>query len=412
MTEVQLHGDRLYFLSEKDASHFRILSTSAANPDVAHADVVVPEGPDVIDSFAVASDALYVSERAGASFRLRRADFDGKSAPADVALPFTGTIQAMTTDPREPGVLFAMQGWVTAPRALVYRSGASGAVDTGLVPPSKTESPDYEAVDAFAVSYDGTRVPLSILEKKGTQRDGSHPTIVFGYGSYGWSWDPSYNPEWQAWLDRGGIVVVSHMRGGGEYGDQWHRDGQKLKKINTVLDFLASAQYMIDAGYTRSQYLIANSDSAGGIVMGGAMTMNPGLFRVILDDVGLSDTLRFETEPNGPPNVPEFGSTSTEDGFHGLYAMSAYDHIHDRTPYPAVMYTTGANDPRVSPWHMLKMTARTQAATSSDRPVLLRVDYDAGHGIGSSVSQYAAQLADEWAFALWQTGAPDFTPKR
>jgi prolyl oligopeptidase len=128
--------------------------------------------------------------------------------------------------------------------------------------------------------------------------------------------------------------------------------------------------------------------------------------------VGLSDALRFETEPNGPPNVPEMGSSSDEAGFHALYGMSAYTHIHDGTPYPAIIFTTGANDPRVSSWHMLKMAARMQAATSSGRPVLLRIDYDAGHGFGSSVSQYANLLADEWAFALWQMGEPGFQPKR
>jgi prolyl oligopeptidase len=224
--------------------------------------------------------------------------------------------------------------------------------------------------------------------------------------------DPRYVPSWHAWIDQGGIIAVSHMRGGGEYGDAWHRAGQKLTKVNTMLDFIASAQYMIDQHYTQSKYLAANSASAGGIVMGGALTIDPELFHVVLDDVGESDTLRMETEPNGPPNVPEFGSTSTRQGFQGLYAMSAYAHIHDGTPYPATMFTTGANDPRVSPWHMLKMTARVQAATSSANPVLLRVDYDAGHGIGSSRAQYSSKLADEWAFALWQMGEPGFMPKQ
>jgi prolyl oligopeptidase len=144
--------------------------------------------------------------------------------------------------------------------------------------------------------------------------------------------------------------------------------------------------------------------------MGGAITLDPGLFRVVLDDVGISDTLRSETEPNGPPNVPEMGSTSTVDGFHALYSMSGYAHVHDRTAYPAVMFTTGANDPRVASWQMLKMAARVQAATSSGRPVLLRIDYDAGHGFGSSVLQRINLLADEWSFAFWQLGLPDFQP--
>ncbi|MFL9876000.1 prolyl oligopeptidase family serine peptidase [Paraburkholderia megapolitana] len=411
VTDVRLRGDRLYVLSDKGAPRFQILSTPLAHPDIAHANVVVPESENVLDAFEVASDGMYLGERAGATFELRHVSYDGKDNQP-IGLPFAGTVGDLVSDPRSPGLLFSLQGWVKAPRELSYTPGASAATDTGLVPPSKTESDDIEAHDEFATSYDGTRIPVSIIAKKGVTRDGTNPTIVYGYGSYGISMDPSYRPAWQGWIDRGGIIAVAHMRGGGEYGDAWHRAGQKLTKINTMMDFIATAQHMIDERYTQSKYLAANSASAGGIVMGGAMEINPGLFRVILDDVGLSDALRFETEPNGPPNVPEMGSSSNEAGFHGLYAMSAYAHIHDGTPYPAVMFTTGANDPRVAPWHMLKMAARTQAATSSGRPVLLRIDYDAGHGIGSSVSQRANQLADEWSFALWQMGEAGFQPKQ
>jgi prolyl oligopeptidase len=410
VTEVHLRGDRLYLLSEKNAPRFQILSLPLAKPDLALADVVVPQGPNVLDSFDLASDAMYVGERAGASFQLQRVSFDGQDSKT-VTLPFAGTVRDLSTDPREPGVMFNLQGWTKAPREIAYDPKTNSASDTGLVPASKTESDDVEAHDEFATSYDGTLVPVSIIAQKGVKRDGSHPTIVFGYGSYGLSMDPVYRPQWQAWIRHGGIIAMSHMRGGGEYGDAWHRAGQKLTKINTMLDFTSSAQYMIDQHYTQSKYLAANSASAGGIVMGGAMEINPGLFRVVLDDVGLSDALRFETEPNGPPNVPEMGSSSTEPGFHGLYAMSAYAHVHDGTPYPAILFTTGANDPRVAPWHMLKMTARMQAATSSGRPVLLRIDYDAGHGMGSSLTQRANQLADEWSFALWQMGEPGFQPK-
>ena len=411
VTDVRLRGDRLYFLSEKGASRFQILSTPLDHPDIAHAEVVVPEGTNVIDSFDLASDAIYIGERAGASFQLQRVSFDGKDSEA-IDLPFAGTVASLTTDPRQPGVMFNLQGWVKAPRELAFDPNTHVATDTGLIPPARTESDAIEAHDEFAISYDGTRIPVSIIAQKGVTRDGSHPAMVIGYGSYGTSLDPYYDATWRAWLAHGGIIAVAHTRGGGEYGDAWHRAGQKLTKINTMLDFNAAAQYLIDEHYTQSKYLAANSASAGGIVMGGALEIDPGLFHVILDDVGDSDTLRDETEPNGPPNVPEFGSTSTESGFHGLYSMSAYAHVHDGTPYPAVMFTTGANDPRVASWHMLKMAARVQAATSSGRPVLLRIDYDAGHGIGSSLSQAAYQLADEWSFALWQMGEPGFQPKQ
>jgi prolyl oligopeptidase len=186
--------------------------------------------------------------------------------------------------------------------------------------------------------------------------------------------------------------------------------GQKLTKPNTILDFIACGQYLIDERYTSSKTLAAIGGSAGGITVGGTLTWRPDLFGVILDVVGMSDSLRSETEPNGPLNVPEFGSVKTEDGFHGLYAMSAYAHVRDGTAYPAVMFITGANDPRVSPWHMTKMAARVQAATSSKKPVLLRLDYDAGQGIGSTVSQREIELADFWSFALWQMGDAAFQP--
>ncbi|MDG0024200.1 prolyl oligopeptidase family serine peptidase [Trinickia sp. Y13] len=410
VVDVQLRGDRLYALTGKDAPRFKLVSAPLAQPDLAHAQVVVPEGANVIDTFTLASDGIYLAERAGATFELHRTNLDGKHGRT-IGLPFAGAIRDLKPDAKLPGVMFELRGWIKAPRELAYAPGAQAAADTGLIPPSKTESDELEAQETFATSYDGTRVPVSIISKKGILRDGSHPTIIYGYGSYGLSLDPNYQSAWRAWFEQGGIMTVVHMRGGGEYGDAWHRAGQKRWKINTMFDFLAGAQYMIDQGYTQRRYLVANGRSAGGIVMGGALTIDPGLFRVVLDDVGVSDALRFETEPNGPPNVPEMGSTSNEAGFHGLYAMSAYAHIHDGTPYPAVMFTTGANDPRVSPWHMLKMTARVQAATSSGRPVLLRVDYDAGHGIGSSVKQTADRFADEWAFSLWQVGAPGFQPK-
>ncbi len=410
VVDVQLRGDRLYALTGKDAPRFKLVSAPLAQPDLAHAQVVVPEGANVIDTFTLASDGIYLAERAGATFELHRTNLDGKDGRT-IGLPFAGAIRDLEPDAKLPGVMFELRGWIKAPRELAYAPGAQAAADTGLIPPSKTESDELEAQETFATSYDGTRVPISIISKKGIRRDGSHPTLIYGYGSYGLSLDPNYQSAWRAWFEQGGIMTVVHMRGGGEYGGAWHRAGQKRWKINTMFDFLAGAQYMIDQGYTQRRYLVANGRSAGGIVMGGALTIDPGLFRVVLDDVGVSDALRFETEPNGPPNVPEMGSTSNEAGFHSLYAMSAYAHIHDGTPYPAVMFTTGANDPRVSPWHMLKMTARVQAATSSGRPVLLRVDYDAGHGIGSSVKQTADRFADEWAFSLWQVGAPGFQPK-
>ncbi len=409
VTQFIVRGDTLYFLSQKDAPHFRLLATALARPDVAHARVLVPEGDAVLTGLAADRDGLYVREREGALSHLLRVAFDG-SKSRELNLPFEGSVAATVTDARESGALVGLQGWTRSPRLVAYDPASDSARETGLLPASQAERADLESREVFAVGYDGTRIPLSLIYLKGLKLDHSHPTILQGYGSYGLSLEPVFSPARIAWIERGGVFAVAHVRGGGENGEAWHLAGQKLTKLNTVFDFIACGRYLVDAGYTTSKLLAGSGGSAGGITVGGALTLKPDAFGVILDNVGVSDGLRMETEPNGPPNVSEFGSVSTPEGFHGLYAMSAYLHVQDGVSYPAVMFTTGANDPRVAPWQMLKMTARVQAASASGRPALLRVDFDAGHGIGSRASQSEALLADEWSFALWQMGDAAFQP--
>ena len=407
--EFRLHGDQLYLFTQGGAPHGKIIALSLPHPDLKRARVIVPAGAPVIVHFEIAKDALYARERLGVHSQMLRASLDGAK---NAVLPLPESLNALepVTDQREAGVLFSAQGWVQPPSILSYQPGDEAPRDSGLLPPSHVDARAFVAEEVFALSYDGTRVPLSILHKRGIKLDGTHPTVMRGYGGYGLVYEPVFDPTAIAWLERGGILAIAHIRGGGEYGEEWHRGGFMLTKSNTILDFIACGQYLVDAHYTSPRYLAGNGVSAGGITIGGALTWRPDLFGVVLDQVGVSDTLRFEFEPNGPPNVVEFGSVKTEAGFHGLYAMSAYAHVHDGTAYPAVMFFTGANDPRVSPSQMLKMTARVQAATSSHRPVLLRVDYDAGHGIGSTTSQREVTLADMWSFALWQMGDPQFQP--
>jgi prolyl oligopeptidase len=410
VTKVSAHGDKLYFLSQKGASHFRLLTTPLSRPDIAAAKVIVPDGPAVLTDFSIAREGLYVGARHAGREGLSLVSFDG-TRTTPVPMPFEGTAAAPVTDPRELGLVFAATGWVHPVERLSYDPATKISSDTGLIPPSRIDTSGLEAKEAFATSYDGVRVPVSIVYKKGLRLDGSNPTILEGYGSYGIVESERFSQSVVSWVERGGVYAIAHVRGGGELGEDWHRGGFMSTKLNTILDFIACAQYLVDAGYSSPKYLAAEGGSAGGITVGGAMTWRPDLFGVILDAVGMSDTLRFETEPNGPPNVSEFGSIKTEAGFHGLYAMSAYAHVRDGVAYPSVLFMTGANDPRVSPWHMAKMAARVQAATSSGRPVLLRVDYDAGHGgIGATEDQVESMIADEQAFALWQMGVPAFTP--
>jgi prolyl oligopeptidase len=408
-TQFALHGQTLFVLSQKNAARFRLLATPLAHPDLAHAAVVIPESHAVLSSFALAKDGIYARERDGAVTRVRQVSFDGKRSHV-VPTPFEGNALAATTDIEAPGALIGVKGWLRTTEYVFHDPATGRSAATNLTPAASIDTSGMEAEEVFATSYDGTRIPLSLIHRKGLALDGSHPTILAGYGAYGIVLEPGFSPTRMAWLERGGIYAVAHIRGGGEYGDDWHLAGQKKTKLNTVFDFIACGQYLVDQHYTTPARLAGNGGSAGGITVGGALTWRPDLFGVILDQVGMSDTLRFETEPNGPPNVPETGSTRDEAGFHGLYAMSAYAHVRDGVAYPATLFSTGANDPRVSPWQMDKMAARVQAATAGKAPILLRVDYDAGHGIGSSNAQYEQELADMWSFALWQMGDPAFQP--
>ena len=409
VTQVHLRGQVAYLLSQKDAPRFRLLALPLARPELKNATIVIPEASGVLTNVALAQDGFYARVRDGAVSRLHRVSLDGKQS-RPVPTPFEGNVGPPVTDSHAPGAVFGLRGWLQATRMLAYDAAADRTDDTGLNPPSSIDTSAFHADEVFATGLDGTRIPLSILHRKDMVLDGSHPTILNGYGSYGISLEPGLSATGLAWLERGGIMAIAHVRGGGEYGEGWHMAGYKQTKLNTVFDFIACGQYLVDQHYTSPAKLAGEGGSAGGITVGGALTWRPDLFGVILDQVGMSDPLRAETEPNGPPNVVEFGSTKTEDGFHGLYAMSAYAHVRDGVAYPAVLFATGANDPRVSPWQMAKMAARVQAATSSKRPALLRVDYDAGHGIGSSNSQRENQLADLWTFALWQMGDPQFQP--
>jgi prolyl oligopeptidase len=410
VTQFQIQGEYLYFLTSKDAPRFKLLRLPLENTDLAHASVVVAESHAVLTGFAIASDGVYLSARDGAVTRVLRASADGVQQHV-VSTPFKGTATVAAADSRQSGALIDLTGWIEPERIYRYDPASDATTATDLVPAPPLDTSQFVAEEVFATSYDGTRVPLSIVHQRSAARDGARPTLLFGYGAYGYSYDPYFTPMFLSWIERGGVIAVAHVRGGGEYGEDWHRSGQKLTKLNTVFDFIACAEHLVAAHYTTPRHLAGQGASAGGILIGGALTWRPDLFAAVIDLVGVTDTLRFEITPNGPPNTGELGSVKTEEGFHGLYAMSAYARVRDGTPYPAVLLHTGANDPRVDSWIIAKMAARLQAASSSGKPILLDVDYDAGHGIGSQREQTRKLWADQIAFALWQFGDPEFQPK-
>jgi prolyl oligopeptidase len=409
ITAFDLHGDDLFLLSHNDASRYKVLRTSVSHPDLSKASVSVPPSDVVVVNITAAADGLYIQDLDGGIGRLRRLDYS-TGAASPLKLPFDGAIQSLFTNPIDKGAWLELTSWTKSP--LWYVLSANGnAQDTRIVPPSPVDFSQIESEEVKAKSADGTMVPLSIIHQHGIAMDGSHPTWLDGYGAYGITNDPTFRPTWLAFLEKGGVFAVAHVRGGGEYGEDWHNGGRLLTKPHTIDDFLACAQYLIDHKYTSTAKLAGEGTSAGGITIGGAITRRPDIFAAALIRVGDSDSMRSELMESGPANIPEFGTVKEADGFKALYAMDAYQHVKPDTPYPAVLLTTGVNDPRVAPWQAAKMAARLQASTTSGKPVLLRVDYDAGHGLGSTKSQRDEELADELAFLLWQFGVAGYQPK-
>ena len=410
ITNLDLHGDELFLLSHKEASRYKVLRTSLENPDLSSAAVVVPSAEQVIVNIAAAADGLYIQDLDGGIGKLRRVPY-GSSRAESVKLPFDGAIQSLVTHPTEAGAWLELVGWTKPPLWYSLDGKTQKVEDTHIVPPSPVDFSQIVSEEVKAKSADGTMVPLSIVHKRGIPMDGSNPTWLDGYGAYGITIDPAFRPTWLAFLERGGIYAAAHVRGGGEYGEDWHNAGRKLTKQRTIDDFIACALYLVEKKYTSPSKLAGEGTSAGGVTIGGAITQRPDLFAVALIRVGDSDSLRSELMASGPANIPEFGTVKEPEGFKALYAMDAYQHVR-RNSYPAVLLTTGVNDPRVAPWQAAKMTARLQASTTSGKPVLLRVDYDAGHGLGSTKSQRDTEQADEFCFLFWQFGVSGFQPAK
>jgi len=408
--DVVVHGDDLYLLTFKNAPRYRIIRLDARNPDLSAAETIVPGGDAVIVDMSQAQDALYVHVLDGGVDRVLRVPFGSKPKAERIPLPFEGSASVLATDPRLPGALLSVGSWTKAYKIYVYDSSTRQLSKTTLEPDGPNdEFANVESEELKVRSYDGTLVPLSIAHPKGIKMDGKNPTTLRAYGAYGVSLGPEFDQMLLAWYERGGVYAVCHVRGGGEYGEEWHKQGKEQTKPNTWLDFIACARYLVERKYTSPGYLAAQGASAGGIPVGRAITEEPDLFAAAIFDYGGVDMLRIDATANGSPNIVEFGTTKTEDGFNALYAMSPLQHVKSGIPYPAVLLTAGINDPRLSPWQPGKLAARLQAASTSGRPILLCVDYEGGHG-ASTEKSYQESQANSWSFLLWQFGVPAFQP--
>ncbi len=376
----------------------------------------LPEGEAVIESsfswdatskIVPTRDRLYLVEQTGGPERVRALDRTGREL-GTLPLPEASAVYQILPEPGRDALLVQSASYVEP--TIWYRFELAGAGSAGRLTKTSlsVEFPislrDATVSREWAVSKDGTRVPLTVIAPKGAPRDGSSPTLLTGYGGYGVSETPYFDPGLRLWLDHGGIVAHANLRGGGEFGQAWHDGGRLLLKQNVFDDFIACAEQLVKAGYTSPRRLAIEGGSNGGLLMGAVLTQRPDLFAAVVSHVGIYDMLRVELSPNGAFNVPEFGSVQDPAQFRALLAYSPYHHVQDGAAYPPVLLPTGANDPRVDPMHSRKMAARLQAATGGRSLVLLRASAGSGHGIGTGLDERIGLEADVWAFLFAELG--------
>ncbi len=404
--------DAIYMLSRRDAPRGQILRLPLSYTDRSEAKIIIPQssgaGPDEsarasIEDFLPTTGHLYVSDILGGPSRVRVFDTQGHALPAPSLPPNSAIGQVVSVGGGD--ALFYASTYLDPPAWYRVDAASGKSTRTALFETSPVKFEDAELVRDFAVSKDGTRVPVSIIRRKGIKLDGSNPTLLYGYGGFGVSGKPFFlGASASSWLDQGGVYVVANIRGGGEYGEEWHKAGNLAHKQNVFDDFEACAQYLIDQKYTSPARLAIMGGSNGGLLMGAALTQRPDLFRAVVSYVGIYDMLRVELDPNGAFNVTEFGTVKDSDQFKALHAYSPYHHVKDGTAYPAILFLTGENDHRVNPMQSRKMTARLQAASGSNRPILLRTTSSAGHGIGTALDEEIEQDADVFSFLFDQLG--------
>jgi len=369
----------------------------------------VPEGKDTIiadfpgyssrQTVLPTASRLYVTYQLGGPTAVRCFDFDGKPLDAPKQLPIStvGGLARLTGD----DILFADGSYVEPRNIYEYRAKSNETAKLPLNSPPPVDLSDVRVERVFVRSKDGTMIPVNIMVPKGVKLDGTNPCLVTGYGGYGVNRVPTFVPERRILFDHGFIVAEANLRGGGEYGEAWHKAGNLTSKQNVFDDFAAVLQLMINGNYTSSEHLAIMGGSNGGLLMGATLTQHPGLMKAVVSFVGIYDMLRVELSSNGAFNVPEFGTVKDEKQFRAMLAYSPYHQVKDGEKYPAVLFLTGANDPRVDPMQSRKMTARLQAAGAT---VLLRTSAGSGHGLDTSLSERIEEYVDVYAFLFAELG--------
>ena len=402
-------GDDLFVVSRQDAPRGKIVRVPIESLDVAKGTVIIPEGKDAIvtafwrDSTVVATkNRLYVVYQLGGPSEIRVFDHDGKQLPAIDQLPVSavGSLEPLAGD----DIIYENESYL-APSAFYRLHADTNKVEkTAFAATSPVTLDDAEVVREFATSKDGTKVPVNIIMRKGTAKNGANPCLATAYGGYGVNNTPAFSSLRRILLDHGFVVAIANVRGGGEYGEAWHLEGNLTKKQNVFDDFAGVLQHLIAEKYTSSEHLAITGGSNGGLLMGALLTQRPELMKAVISHVGIYDMLRVELSPNGAFNITEFGTVKDPAHYQALRAYSPYHNVRPGTPYPATMFLTGANDPRVDPMQSRKMTARLQEAAPQAGPFLLRTSSDSGHGGDTPLAERIEQQVDVAAFLFDKLG--------
>jgi prolyl oligopeptidase len=403
-TVVHNLGERFLVLTDIDAPNYRLVEVDINAPEPENWKEIIPETENLLQSVTSGGGYLYANYLEKATDRYYRLNYDGSDTQA-IVLPGTGSAGGLGGDEDDMVLFYTFTSFIYPPTIFKY-DVASGKSSPFYQTELKFNPADYEEKQVFYKSKDGTPVSMFIVHKKGLELNGNNPTYLYGYGGFNVSLTPSFSASRLVLLENGGVFAMPNLRGGGEYGEEWHQAGMLNKKQNVFDDFIAAAEYLMDRGYTRKEKLAIAGGSNGGLLVGAAMTQRPDLFAVAFPAVGVMDMLRYHKFTVGKGWIPEYGSSDNPEDFPNLLSYSPLHNLKPGTAYPATLITTADHDDRVVPAHSFKFAAQLQKYQIGDNPVLIRIDTDAGHGAGKPISKVIEEQADIWSFFFYNTDAP------
>ncbi len=401
---IDNNGDKILAMTDKNAPRYRLVEVDPANPAPENWKDIIPQSTDLLESASTCGGKLFATYLKDASSRLYQYDISGANKK-EIALPGIGSASGISGKKEDTEAFYTYTSF-TNPGEIFHYDVATGATTLFRKTEVKFNAEDFETKQVFYTSKDGTKVPMFIMHKKGLKPDGNNPTLLYGYGGFNISITPSFSVSRIMFLENGGIYAIASLRGGGEYGEDWHKAGMLEKKQNVFDDFIAAAEYLVKEKYTSPSKLAINGGSNGGLLVGACMTQRPDLFKVAIPAVGVLDMLRYHKFTIGWGWAVEYGSSDKKEQFDYLIKYSPLHNVKEGTNYPATMIMTADHDDRVVPAHSFKFAAELQSKQQKDgNPVLIRIDTKSGHGAGKPTAKLIEDAADMWSFVLWNLGA-------